>query len=261
MHLEQARAWFGRPLWVVIGLRLVCSVMTVDPADLERLVRARLHTDRNEVHQIHGCWLRWWAVRSDDQAAVMASIGLHDLRPVSYDIAESVLETIEHCREAQPLVYVSPAAGGWTTVTGPWCDVFHELPDHPGRPAEARATVERLSAEFGEAHAFYSGERDGGSRWLVARDGVTVRTYDVNDWDGCTGAPLEFEPEMTGESGLRPDDEDYEPPYAPAIGVALELSDVPRWLVPADPRHGLPGIATLPGFTGSAPLPPDTYTG
>ncbi len=252
------------------ALACVAGEPGLDPADValvERLVRVRLHQDDPSL--LSGCWLRWWSVRSNDQAAVMASIGLHDPRPVTFELANTVLETIEHCREGQPLVYVSPASDGWTTITGPWCDVFNELPDHPGRPAEARATVERLSAEFGEAHAFYNGERDGGSTWLVARDGATVRTFDLNDAEGCTGEPLAFEQEWMDANGLpgRPEDhfdDIYLPDpfydFFPAPIIAAEISDTPCWSVPADHRLGLPVIATLPGFSGAAPFPPTTYT-
>ncbi|MDG4785612.1 hypothetical protein O7626_06635 [Micromonospora sp. WMMD1102] len=242
----------------------------LDPADValvERLVRIRLHLDAPRL--LSGCWLRWWCVRSDDPTAVMASIGLHDPRPVTFGLADSVLETIEHCRAGQPLVFVGPARDGWTTITGPWCDVFNELPDHPARPAEARATVERLSAEFGEAHAFYDGERDDGSAWLVARDGATVRTFDLNDAAGCTGEPLAFELKWMDANGLsgRPEDhfDDVDLPepfydFFPAPVIAAEISDIPCWSVPTDQRLGLPVIATLPGFSGAAPFPPAVYT-
>lgn len=239
-----------------------------DVALLERLVRVRL--PRDDPATLSGCWLRWWAVRSDDQAAVMASVGLHDLRPVTHAIAEAVLSTIEHHRAGQPFVFVGPAFEGWTTIVGPWCDAFHELPDHPGRLEAARADLRRLSARFGEAHAFYSGEHDGGSRWLVARDGHIVRTFDPEDLGGCSGAPLEFEHAWLAAEGLagRPEDhfdedgflsDDLHDRYLVRI-VASDISDTPSWFTRSDPRHGTPGLATLPGFSGPAPLPAAYYT-
>jgi hypothetical protein len=62
-----------------------------------------------------------------------------------------VVDILEHDDRESGVVYVGPAMLGWTSVVGPRCDAFGS------RGQEAQATIERLSAQFGEAHAFYFG--------------------------------------------------------------------------------------------------------
>ena len=90
---------------------------------------------------------------------------------------QAVGDIVEHLDEepVPGLVYVGPEINGWTPIVGHWCDAFGE------DSAAARQTVERLSREYGEAHAFYFGAQGDGSAWLVAREGVTVRRFDSEE--------------------------------------------------------------------------------
>ncbi|GAA1642787.1 hypothetical protein GCM10009828_084390 [Actinoplanes couchii] len=68
-----------------------------------------------------------------------------------------------------------------------WCDAFGDRAD------EARATVERLSADGGEVRAFSFSAYNNGTAWLVARNGVTVRRYSIFDPQDTAGDPLPIE--------------------------------------------------------------------
>jgi hypothetical protein len=83
------------------------------------------------------CWTDWWCSPSGDQKGIMATLGLTDARPVTYALACSVVDIIEHLEDAPGLVYVGPEINGWTPVVSPWCDAWGD------RAAEVRETVER----------------------------------------------------------------------------------------------------------------------
>jgi hypothetical protein len=237
----------------------------VDPADaaaVERLIRVRRRTD--PVSPVMSCWTYWWCVRSDDQAAVLASLGLTDPRPVTYKLACSVIDIVEHDERDHGLVYVGAAVDGWTPVAGPMCDAFGEGRD------EVRATVERLSAEYGEAHAFYFGAQGDGSAWLVARDGATVRRYSSLDPADAAGDPLPVERESLLAHGVpgRPEDhlaadDEFSDAMAfefcEANDVAAAISLDIGWhhprVTPAGPG---PVLARMPGGDAVA-LPPGAY--
>jgi hypothetical protein len=103
------------------------------------------------------CWTDWWCSPSGDQKGIMATLGLTDARPVTYALACSVVDIIEHLQDAPGLVYGGPKINGWTPVVSPWCDAWGD-----------RAA---------EAHAFYFGAQGDGSAWLVAREGTTLRRF------------------------------------------------------------------------------------
>lgn len=246
------------------ALMYLAGPSALDPADaaaIDRLIRIRQRTD--PVAAVMSCWTDWWCVRSDDQAAVIASLGLTDLRPVTYTLACCIVDNVEHDDSDSGVVYVGPALNGWTPVVGPRCDAFGE------RREQVQSVLERLSAQFGEAHAFYFGAQGDGSAWLVARDGVTVRRYSSVDPGQSSGEPLPIEREWLQANGVpgRPedhlaiDDEFYEAmwefPEANVVAAAISL-DV-GWHVPTDAvPHGVPLLARLPDAEAT-PLPPGRY--
>lgn len=232
-----------------------------DRAAVERLIRIRRRTDR--LGSVTSCWTHWWCVRSEDQMAVVAGLGLTAPRPATYDLACSVIEVIEHDDRGSGLVYVGPSTNGWVPVVGPWCDVFGK------EPAAARARVERLSAEFGEVHAFYFGAQGDGSGWLVARDGATVRRYNGIEDDDSTGELLPLEAQWMAEHGIPgpPEryhswDDDYPDDlyeYPPANEVAAAISLDVGWYRPRDAvTRGYPLLAMVPGGNPRE-LPPGMY--
>jgi hypothetical protein len=233
----------------------------MDTAVIERHIRIRQR--RDPLQAVMSCWTYWWCIRSDDQSAVITSLGLTDLRPVTYTLASSIIDILEHDDRESGIVYAGPAINGWTPIVGPRCDAFGE------HRLEVQAVLERLSTEYGEAHAFYFGAQADGSAWLVARNGETIRRYSSIDPGQCVGEPLPIERIWLDANGVpgRPeehlmaDDQFREAlwdfPEANEIAAAISL-DV-GWHRPTDAEpHGTPVMAVLPGSTGAA-LPPGAY--
>jgi hypothetical protein len=243
----------------------------LDPTDVaavERLIRIRQRTDL--LTPVMSIETTWWCIRDFDQATVMASLGLTSPRPVTYKLANSVMEIIDSDDESG-LVYVGPEINGWTPVVGPWCDAFGDRAD------EARTTVERLSADCGEVHAFSFSAYNNGTAWLVARNGVTVRRYSTFDPQDTTGDLLPIEQDWMAAHRVpgRPEDHCrhndhgvlvYDDEFADAMGDFYEANDVAAvvsvdvgWKHPHDALiHGSPVLAAVPG-AGPVTLPPGTY--
>ncbi|MET7422790.1 hypothetical protein [Dactylosporangium sp. NPDC005555] len=236
----------------------------LEPADIasvERLVRIRRRNDA--LRPVMSCWTYWWCIPSNDQTAVMASIGLTGPRPVTYDLACSVIDILEHCDRDAGKVYVGPAVNGWTPVVGPGCNAFGK------RHNDVKVTLERLSAEYGEAHAFYFGAQGDGSAWLVARNGATVRRFSSIDPQQSSGEPLPIERQWMRDNGVpgRPEehlgrDDDFSDEmweFIEANDLAATISLDVGWRHPTDAAtYGGPLLANLPG-TSPGPLPPGNY--
>jgi hypothetical protein len=232
-----------------------------DVAALERLVRVRLRTD--PLGPVMSCWTYWWCIRGGDQAGIMATLGLAGARPVTYKLGCTVVDIVEHLDEDCDLVYVGPEINGWTPIVGPWCDAFGD------RAAEVRATVEQLSAEYGETHAFYFGAQGDGSAWLVARDGVTVRRYSSLDPADSTGDPLPIEQDWMMAHGIPGRPEDHagkDDPFADVMWEFCEANDIAAavsvdvgWHLPVDATvHGRPVLAA-PHEGSPVTFPPGVY--
>ncbi|MFC7531158.1 hypothetical protein [Actinoplanes sp. GCM10030250] len=231
------------------ALMFVGGEAALAPADVaaaERLIRIRRRTE--PVGPLSSCWTTWWCVRSTDQEAVMAAIGLTAPRPVTYHLAADLVDILEHDKETDAdLVIVGAAVNGWVPVVGPWCDAFNE------RSAEVQRIIERLSTTFGEAHAFYFGAQGDGSAWLVAREGVTVRRFDSEEPETSTGEPLEIERAWLAEHGITgPPEANMEHDdmfdFFDANVLAAAISVDIGWHLPEEPDvAGLPVMATVPG--------------
>ncbi|EXG80492.1 hypothetical protein [Cryptosporangium arvum] len=239
-----------------------------DVAAVERLIRIR---QRNDVlTPVMSIETTWWCIRELDQATVMASLGLTSPRPVTYKLANSVMEIIDSDDESG-LVYVGPEINGWAPVVGPWCDAFGD------RAEEARSTVERLSADSGEVHAFSFSAYNNGTAWLVARNGVTIRRFSTFDPQDSTGDPLPIEQDWMSARGLpgRPEDHcryndhgvlvyvgefaDMMEDFYQANDVAAAVSVDVGWKHPHDALiHGSPVLAAVPD-AGPVTLPPGMY--
>ncbi|WP_271189399.1 hypothetical protein [Dactylosporangium matsuzakiense] len=230
------------------------ALEAADRQIVERLVRIRRRVD--PIVPVMSCWTYWWAVRSTDQDAVVAALGLTDARPVTYRLAASVIDILEHDSDAEPgLVYVAPSLRGWVALVGPWCDAFGE------RSTEVRTILAGLSRRFGEAHAFYFGAQGDGSAWHVVRDGVTIRSFSSLDLLASSGEPLPFERDWLAARGLagRPEDHPDEVWELDANEVAAAISLDVGWHHPVTTdRQGLPILASAPG-TGPATLPAGAY--
>ncbi|MEV0458979.1 hypothetical protein [Catellatospora methionotrophica] len=240
----------------------------VDVAAVERLIRIHRRTD--PLGGVMSIDMTWWCVRSMDQSAVLASLGLDGPRPVTYRLANSVMEIVDSDDECG-LVYVGPKIDGWTSIVGPWCDAFG------ARAEENRTIIERLSAECGEVHAFHFSAYNDGTAWLVARDGVTTRRFNTFDLADATGDPLPVEQDWMATHGVpgRPEEhltynehgslvcldefEDAMWEFYEANDVAAAISVDVGWKRPTNAVvHGSPVLAATPG-AGPVMLPPGMY--
>lgn len=85
-------------------------------------------------------------------------------------------------------MFVTPELNGWTVVAGGWCD-----PSDDDRGEDVRLLVEKVSKQYGEAHAYCISEYSEYSAWLIAKDGRTVRRYSEETPALAIGLPLPVE--------------------------------------------------------------------
>ncbi len=104
-----------------------------------------------------GCWLYWIAVPTDDQAGVMADLGLTDPVPIGFAAAEQLVDEDAHESgpEAYERVVVTPGLDGWIFVLGRWC-----APDDEERRDDVLRLSEQLSAKYGRAQAYFFGDAE-----------------------------------------------------------------------------------------------------
>ncbi|GAB2450980.1 HEAT repeat domain-containing protein [Nocardia tengchongensis] len=163
----------------------------IEPADvmaIHRLIMRKLQAETPRPYPIPDGF-EWYAVPTEDQAAVLDAFELSDPVPATMAMGSSV--------SGCGLRYVSPAFDGWTLVFGPpvpACRLddhrrMHEL-DHAHGDDElmalARLTMSlnepepycvELSRRFGEAHWYKEigeGSYDSGG-WCIAVDGKNIR--------------------------------------------------------------------------------------
>lgn len=157
------------------------------PADLaaaERLVRIKAPLE--PFLNVSLCWDAWMCVRGGDQRGIMSAAGLTPVRPATFALATSVVS--DRLDDPDGLVFVTPELNGWTVVAGRWCD-----PSNDERGEEVRLLVEKLSSEYGEAHAYFITEYSEYSTWLVAKNGQTIRRYSEESAASAIGRPLPVE--------------------------------------------------------------------
>ncbi|MFJ9417198.1 hypothetical protein ACIRPT_23840 [Streptomyces sp. NPDC101227] len=209
-----------------------------------------------------------------DQAGVMASLGLTQPSPVTFEVAEAAIDADGHLGfneepQGRPRVYVSPELGGWTLVIGRWCN----LCDSERGDEVLRMCVE-LSERYGQAQAYYYGAQGDGSAWLIAERGIVVRRYcetgEGEDHYLTLGEPLPYERARRAQLGLSrtwdaatESDEDEEEwslaTYGMAPEIAAALSISPRDLTAETRTHGTGVLALTPprvGRTGTSPIGP-----
>ncbi|GAA0441227.1 hypothetical protein Acor_72960 [Acrocarpospora corrugata] len=201
---------------------------------------------------LSACWNYWIAVSTGDQAGVMEILGLTEHEPVSFAAAEEIIDTDSHDGYLGR-VFVTPEVGGWTLVMGAWCDPYG---------AERREDVLRLctklSERYGRAHAYYYGEQDDGSAWLVTENGMVVRRFAAAGEPGdellALGEPLPVEQAKRIELGLPirwdPAVEDDEEWLCAAFGLAPEIASAlgvsPLVLTADTPWSGVGVLAATP---------------
>ncbi|MEO6089362.1 MAG: hypothetical protein ABIQ18_40245 [Umezawaea sp.] len=151
----------------------------------------------------------WFAVSTDDQAAVLAAFDLSDPVPVTMRFGGSTWNNDwysddEHAECTR--MYVTPVLDGWTLVFGTPPEQVHD-------DVGVRLRCAELSARFGAAHWYDQRASTGWSAWCLAEDGRVVRDYD----------------------GLRGEDP-FGPPHPAESGYLLPHEEPP---LPADWRDGV----------------------
>jgi len=147
----------------------------LDPADqalVRRLIRTKIP---HEVPEPFDCD-EWFAIRSDDQAAVLDAFGFCGPTPVTMRLGLNAYGN-DRCGTVTgegTLAYVTPVLDGWTLV----------LLEPTGDPQHRAA---HLSRRFGAAHWYHMFE--GYTGWCIAERGEIVRYYDNGNPDRQVGPP------------------------------------------------------------------------
>jgi hypothetical protein len=158
---------------------------TSDLAAIRRLIKLKVPDERPAPMHLCGSW---YALRTTDQAAVLAAFELSDPEPVTMRLGESAWNNDhhmwsagrEHTRCAR--AYVSPVIDGWTLVFGRGPYEEHLADDmRLGRLAE-------LSNLFGVAHLYGMSCGDEWTEWAIAEDGRILRHYNVEEPDHQIGS-------------------------------------------------------------------------
>ncbi|MFD0599780.1 hypothetical protein ACFQZ4_51825 [Catellatospora coxensis] len=166
------------------------------------------HPPGAQAGPVHLCGT-WLAIRTTDQAAVLAELDLSDPRPVSTDQGEAAWNRDRHSwdlpaddHRSHGRVYVTPVIDGWTLVFGTSPDLAHADPADRGVWAgRAQDLCARLSARFGAAHLYGMSCGDSWTMWCLAEAGRVRRYYEVE--------PGERLGEHPAEDGYRlPDDDE-----------------------------------------------------
>ncbi|WP_086662442.1 HEAT repeat domain-containing protein [Lentzea kentuckyensis] len=203
-----------------------------DRAMIERYVRFKIEEERYGTEEMHLCG-GWFAIRTEDQNAVLQVCGLQDPTPVTKVLGGAAwnndhhawVKDEEHVRCAR--VYVTGSWGGWTLV-------FGEPFEHADRPVTEICAV--LSAAFGEAHYYGMSCGDGWTAWCIARGGEIVRYYDAFKADEQIGE-LEVEDGWGLPHDWSDENEDLEDIWA--TDVAEELSVDPTCFEGDIEGHGV----------------------
>ena len=156
----------------------------LDPTDqalIQRLIAVKMRVEVPEPMHLCG---GWFALRTDDQQAVLAEFGLSDPFPVTMRLGAAAWHNDSHWCDGPEgtRAYVSPVLDGWTLVFG------EASPDCPLAEHEQWiGQVEMLSHRFGEAHHYYIFE--GCTEWIMAEHGQLVRAYSNEQPDDQFGPP------------------------------------------------------------------------
>lgn len=219
----------------LVGIAEVAGPDGFSPEDrrvVGRFIGSKLQDDLYSVDEMHLCG-GWYAIRTDDQAAVLGVCGLQDPVPVTKVLGAQAWNNDhhawskdgEHVRCAR--VYVTGAWDGWTLV-------FGEPFEHGTRPVTEICAV--LSAVFGEAHYYGESCGDGWTAWCVAKQGEIVRYYDAFKEEEQIGA-LDVEDGWCLPHDLSEENDDLDDIYA--TDVAEELSVNPRYFEGDVEGHGV----------------------
>lgn len=199
---------------------------------IERYIRVKIEDEMYGSEEMHLCG-GWYAIRTDDQNAVLEVCGLRDPAPVTKILGGAAwnndhhawAKDDEHVRCAR--VYVTGSWDGWTLV-------FGEPFAHADRPVTEICAV--LSGVFGEAHHYGMSCGDGWTAWCIAEAGEIVRYYDAFDAENQIGE-LDVEEGRGLPHDWSDENEDLEDIWA--TEVAEELSVDPTYFEGDVEGHGV----------------------
>ncbi|MFD5825986.1 HEAT repeat domain-containing protein [Lentzea sp. NPDC060358] len=229
------------------GIAEVAGPDAFSPQDrgvVERFIRAKIADERRDDEEMHLCG-GWYALRTNDQAAVLAACEVQDPVPVTHVLGAHAWNNDHHAwaKDDEHVecarVYVTGAWDGWTLVFGePFAHGTRSVPE----------VCAMLSAVFGEAHHYGMSCGDGWTAWCVARKGEVVRYYDAFEADDQFG-------ELAVEDGWglphdwSEENDDLEDIWA--TDVAKELSVDPTCFEGVVEGHGVLALTQCGRIHGS----------
>ncbi|WP_125776634.1 hypothetical protein [Antribacter gilvus] len=193
----------------------------------------------------------WYALRTEDQAAVLGAFGASVPVPATmlrgldvwYAEQRQVRDTDARLTLPDPAaagrVFLTPVLDGWILVFG------------AGREFTT-ADLAGLSARFGEAHRYGFDSYHGNGSWEFALDGRVVRSYDSYSEVRQHGQP---HPAEDGMPHLDPPDEYGAPGFTETTRIAGRASVDPSSLGPHNRKEGI-GVVAQVFHSGGRPRRP-----
>ncbi|WP_327748615.1 hypothetical protein [Streptomyces europaeiscabiei] len=153
---------------------------------------------------IRACWLSWLAVATVDQAELVKTLGLMDVRETTWADGVELIDEVAHDEE-EPFstVVVTPPMQGWTLVVGPYFGL-----SYPQQTVHVTDLCRKLSAHFGKAQLFFHSEQNDGEAWLIAERGRILRRWISEYPELALGEPFGVERRLLDAYGItgRPED-------------------------------------------------------
>ncbi|WP_394621357.1 HEAT repeat domain-containing protein [Lentzea sp. JNUCC 0626] len=189
---------------------------------IDRFIQYKIEDSKYDTDEMHLCG-GWYAIKTEDQAAVLGVCGLTDPVPVTRVLGADAWNNDhhawgsgnEHARCSR--VYVTGSWDGWTLV-------FGEPFEHGTRPVTEICAV--LSAVFGEAHYYGESCGDGWTSWCIAEGGEVLRYYDAFKENEQIGSH-EVEEGWCLPHDLSDENDELEDIYATDVAEALSVN--PRY--------------------------------
>lgn len=157
-------------LSIVIGLGCLCVFLVLRHRRMMAREKGDEERDAKGSFPLSGhSPSRWIAVKSANPLVVQSALGLHNLKPCSWQ------EGLEQVQDRDLLV--SPVVDGWVLVTG------GSLPSPEQDIDQCFLLLRRLSRDLGTVQFFSTHPALGHHAWAMAHEGHVVRAY---AWAGET---------------------------------------------------------------------------
>jgi hypothetical protein len=156
---------------------------------------------------IRACWLSWLAVATVDQAELVKTLGLTDVRETTWADGVELIDEVAHDEE-EPFstVVVTPPLQGWTLVVGPYFGL-----SYPQQTTHVTDLCRKLSVHFGKAQLFFHSEQNDGEAWLIAERGRILRRWISDHPELALGEPFGVERRLLDAYGITGKPEDLAP--------------------------------------------------